>query len=172
MLQLEYINSRIDTLYLGAHDVQDEIAQCSFSPAAFNSLKELACAPHLRFLACEILSWRAGPNTWDSGWDSDNEEDQAREWDLEFFSIFPALDTFIIADYDHDWDGIRNVPRPVGEVELVEPTQFNPDNEDEIALDLWASLDNLRKENPTARIPPAVVKEVLRAGVLMRIDNA
>jgi len=180
--RLEWFNPEIDTLYLGGpstagRDVETQDADPereaeedlgSFSPKARVRLRELDIAKRTRFLACEIREWHRATYEWGSAGKN------GIKWQLETFDIFPALETFVIADYDYDWLTLEaGKLRVSGKVEFVKSTLLKLNDPGEMAPGMLNELDELRKERfkeGARMIPPASVMEVLRGGVLINLN--
>lgn len=124
-IAVEYFNPAIDTLYIGAGWTEGFEENSSFTENACRALSELWCTPQLRSLACEIREWENGtPRVGRDG----RRIPRSPEWESDILSLFPALESFVIADYDYDWICIEEgMKRGRGPVELVEPTQMDPD---------------------------------------------
>jgi hypothetical protein len=156
--KVAYFNPRIDTLYIGA------VTQLPspLSAEALGALTAIDCVRELRFLAVEIREW------WNFGLDFT----PTTEWELDVFSRFEKLEKLIIADYDIDWIWLdRGQGRPLGEIELVEPTQIDPKNQEEMWVDMLQKFKDIAKRHPDMSLPVVTVKEVLRGGVRMTFNE-
>jgi hypothetical protein len=150
-----YINPKVDTVYVSGVN----FALNSFSSEALELLQELPGILQLQHLAMEISEWHK---------QEQDDENEGKNWEIDFLSLFPKLELFTIADYDLDWVWIqRGKERPVGEVVLVDPIQIEWKNPLEMWPRMERRLNRLRKLPEGKRIPKAQAMEVLRGGERM-----
>lgn len=154
-LPFTYINPEMDTVYIGAGPQSD----FCFSSDAVNGLLALPRMSQLRYLACEIIEWHQ--NTSDP-------DKMGKAWELGFLVRFPSLEEFIIVDYDIDWTWmISGKERPDGTIELVEPTQMDEKNDQEMWPKMLRRFEKLRRLEEGKGLPQTIVKEIQRGGVTM-----
>ena len=97
--------------------------------------------------------------------DDDEVEPPPEDWEALFLERWSALERFLIADYDYDYECFEDGDaRPKGTVEFVVPTQ---QGEEEMAPEMLERLEVLQKSGKV-RVK-GELKEVKRGGKLIEI---